>query len=115
MRGNFFLSLLGLIREEFTDSLRKRITWGANWAVIGILDPTQSTPTNFEISEHFCGVSTDSLINGEALDIRAQVTQVREGREVGRLDKEEGDLRPLKENIFIEAKLIMEQACKGGV
>ena len=41
-------TLLGVRIEEFTYSLYKRITWGVNQAGIGIPDPTQTSPANFE-------------------------------------------------------------------
>ena len=70
--------------EEVTDSLRKQITWGVKRAGIGIPDPTQTAPANFETPEHCCEVLTASLLNGEALDLRAHATQVKEGRDAGR-------------------------------
>ena len=51
---------------------------------IGITNPIQISPINFETSEHFCEVLTESMLNREALDLRTQATKVKEGREVGR-------------------------------
>ena len=68
-------------------------------AGIGIPYSTQTAPTNFEMSENFCEVLTNSLLKKEALDLRTHVTQVREGSESGqerRVDIEEGGLRDLK-------------------
>ena len=51
---DFIPALLGVNREEVTGSLFRRITWGVNRARIGIPDPTNTSPDNFETSYHCC-------------------------------------------------------------
>ena len=46
LKENFTPDLLGVRREEVTESLCKRITWGVKWLGIGIPYPTHTTPTN---------------------------------------------------------------------
>ena len=60
------------------------IKWGVKRVGIGISEFTQTAPDNFETSYNCYEVLTDSLLNGEALYIRAHTNQVREGHEVGR-------------------------------
>ena len=47
---DFLPALLGVNREEVTKSLFRRITCGVNRASIGIPDPTNTSPDNFETS-----------------------------------------------------------------
>ena len=101
LRDDFLPALIGGRREEVTDSLRKRITWGVERKGIGIPYPTQTAPENFEMAEHCCEVLPDSLLNREAMDFISHSTQVKEGREAGqerRADRKEEELRDLKEN-----------------
>ena len=84
-----------------------------NQAVIGIPYPTQTAPDRFETLKHCCEVLTASLINGYALGLKAHVTQVREGSEIGRdsrVDREEGNLRALKSTVGKKAKWKPERA-----
>ena len=76
-RDDFLTALLGSRREEFTNSLRKLITWGEKKVCIGISKPTHTTPVNFEMLEHCCEVITTYLLNGESLYLRAQATRMR--------------------------------------
>ena len=62
LRDDFLLDLLWSSIEEAIELLCKWITWGVNLAGIGIPDPTQITPTNFETLEQFCEIITDSVI-----------------------------------------------------
>ena len=74
---------------------------------IGIPDPTQTSSATFDTSEHFCDVFTASLINGEALNIRAHAPQVDYGREVGQemgMGRKEGETRALKSNVGKKVK-----------
>ena len=76
-------------------------------ARIGILYPSHTAPANFEMLEHFCEVITASLINGEALNIRAHAPQVDYGREVGQemgMGRKEGETRALKSNVGKKVK-----------
>ena len=57
-RDNFLPSLLGGRIDKVTYSLDKYITWGVKRAGIGITDPTQTAPANFETSEHCFEVLT---------------------------------------------------------
>ena len=50
-------------REDINYFLLKRIIWGVKWAGIGIPDPTQTTPTNSETTEHFFEVLPASFLN----------------------------------------------------
>ena len=77
LRDTFLPELMGGRREEVTDSLHKKISWGVKRKVIGIPDPTQTTPDNFEMVEHCCEILTDSLLNIEAMDIISHTTQVK--------------------------------------
>ena len=77
-----------------------------NRSGIGIPDPIKTSPTNFETLEHCCEVLTASLIDGEALDLRAHSTKMKEGRESGRelglerrVDRKERDLRVPNETL----------------
>ena len=99
LRYDFFPDMLGERIEEITDFLHKQITWAVKQAGIGIPDPNQTVPTNFETLEHCYEILTPSTTNGEALNLRAHTSQVRKGRDVGmdsRVNRDEGDLRALK-------------------
>ena len=54
------------------------------WAGIDIQDPTYTVPDNFETLEHCCEIINTPLLNGEALDIRENSTQVRKVNKAGR-------------------------------
>ena len=63
-----------------------------------IPDPTQTATVNFNTSKQLCEVLTASLINREALEIRAHATQVTEGRAAGqkrKMNREERELEGL--------------------
>ena len=67
LRDECLLYLLGYRRKEATESLHKRITWGAKQAGIEIPDPTQTANANFKTSEHCCEVLNASLLNGTGI------------------------------------------------
>ena len=57
------------------------------------------------------------MLRREAMDLRANNTQVREGREVEgerRVDREEGGLGDLNTIVVKKAKRKLERDCKGG-
>ena len=76
-RDGFHPYLLGGSISKVSDSLCKWITWVLNWSAIGIPDPTQTAPANFDTLENCCVVLNDYLINKEALYLRAHITQLR--------------------------------------
>ena len=80
LRDGFLLVLLGTRIENATGYLCKCITWGVKGVGIGIPDPTQTSPENFDTSDHCYDVLTASMISGEELDTRKHENQVREGR-----------------------------------
>ena len=83
LKEKVLLDLLGFRREEISNSLCKQITWRLKWVGIGITDPIQNAPSKFEMLEHCCVVLNSSLLNREALDLKSQANQTREGHEAG--------------------------------
>ena len=56
------------------------------------------------------------MLNGEALNLRENTNQVREGQELGwerRVDRKDGWLRELKETLGKKENHNMERACEG--
>ena len=83
LRDYLLLALPGFITGEVTYTRYKLTTWGLKQACVGVPDPTHTSPTNFDMPEHFCGVLITSMINGVVIDIRPHATHVREGHESG--------------------------------
>ena len=77
IRGDFLLKNIGLRGEEVTDVLCKFTNWGVKRMRIGIIEPTLTTPANFDMPYHCCEFLIPSLLNRGVLDTRAHITQVR--------------------------------------
>ena len=78
-----------------------------NCAGIGIPEPAQTAPVNFETQDQCCEILNVSLLNREAPDLRAHETRVRKGSGEGRerrVDREETKMRYLKETVGKNSK-----------
>ena len=76
--------LLGEGRDKVTIYLCNCTIWGVKREGIGISYPTQTAPSNFKMLKHCCEVLTDSMINGEVLEARSHVNQMRKCYKVGK-------------------------------
>ena len=112
MIEDFLPAMLGVRREEVTETLFRRITWGVNQAGIGIPDPTHTTPSNFDTLEHYCEFLTEYLMGVEELNLRAHKNKMREGNESGR---ERGVYRQEGGNGFLEGNCRKEGQTEYGM
>ena len=74
---------------------------------IGISYPTQTAPSNFKMLKHLCEVLTELMINGEVLEARANVNQMRKCYKAGKDRKvniKVGYIKDMKETFGKEAK-----------